>query len=329
MTRVGFVTALAATTALVVPVLHADVKTEQKSSLKFAGVLGGVINKFGGATTKEGLVSTIAIKGNRKISVAGDTGDIIDLGEEKVYRLDMKNKSYKVTTFAELRAAYEKARADAEKQSKEMKPEDKQQIEDTSKQYEVDADVKETGQKKSIAGYDTHEVILTITAHEKGKKVEESGGFIMTSDMWLGPKIAALDELAQFQIKYAKAIYGETIVADAQQMASTIAMYPSLQPMTSKMQAESGKLQGTALVSSTVFDSVKSAEDMKASQQQQPPPTTGGGIGGALTKKFMSGGNKPAQPRSTVFTAAHEYLTVSPSATAEDVAMPAGFKEKK
>ncbi|HKW02188.1 MAG TPA: hypothetical protein VJN96_20365 [Vicinamibacterales bacterium] len=312
-------------------VVRADVKTQQKSTFKFAGAAGAVLNKFGGAATKEGLVTTSAVKGNRKLSITGDTGEIIDLGEEKVYTLDMKGKSYKVATFAELRAAFEKAKADAAKQKQEVKPEDKEQIQDTGKQYEFDADVKETGQKKNIAGFDTHEVILTITAHEKGKKVEDSGGFIMTTDMWLAPKIAGLDELIQFQLKYMKAVYGEAFVADAQQMASTVATYPTFKPMAERMQAESGKLQGTPVLSSTTFDGVKSAEAMKQAQSQaqnQPPPTTGGGIGGALAKKMM-GANKPPTQRGTVFTSSHEILSVAPTVTAEDVALPAGFKEKK
>lgn len=327
MQRIRLVPVLLVSLVLAVPGLRADVKTQQKNTFKFAGAVGSVINKFGGAATKEGLVTTSAIKGNRKLSLTGDTGEIIDLGEEKVYTLDMKGKSYKVATFAEMRAAYEKARADAEKKKAEMKPEEKQQMEDTAKQYEFEADVKETGQKKNIAGYDTHEVILTITAHEKGKKVEESGGFVMATDMWLAPKIAALDELIQFQLKYMKAVYGEAFVADVQQMASTVAMYPTFKPMAEKMQAESGKLQGTPVLSTTTFDGVKSAEAMKEAQNQ-PPPTSTGGLGGMLAKKMM--GNKgEATQRSTVFTASHEIMSVSPSAAAEDVALPAGFKEKK
>ena len=327
MHRTRFVPVLLASLVLAVPVLRADVKTQQKSSFKFAGALGGVLNKFGGATTKEGLVTTSAIKGNRKLSISGDSGEIIDLGEEKVYTLDMKGKSYRVATFAELRAAYEKAKADAQKKTQEMKPEEKQQVEDTSKQYEFEADVKETGQKKNIAGYDTREVILTITAHEKGKKVEESGGFVMSTDMWLAPKIAGLDELAQFQLKFIKAVYGEAFVADMTQMASTVAMYPTFKPMAEKMQAENGKLQGTPVLSTTTFDAVKSAEAMKQAQNQ-PPPTTGGGIGGLLTKKMIGPKGEVTQ-RGTVFTSSHEILSVSPTVAAEDVAMPANFKEKK
>ena len=89
MQRIRFVPVLLASLVLAVPVLRADVKTQQKISFKFAGTLGGVLNKFGGATTKEGLVTTSAIKGNRKLSISGDSGEIIDLGEEKVYSIDM------------------------------------------------------------------------------------------------------------------------------------------------------------------------------------------------------------------------------------------------
>lgn len=328
MRRVRFAFVFIVFAVLAAPIVRADSKLQQKVDLKFGGALGGVINKFGGATTREGLVTTVAIKGNRKSEMAGDTGSIIDLDEQKVYNLDIKNKTYKVTTFAELRAAFEKARADAQQKTSEMKPEDKQQTEDTTKQYELEADVRETGQKKNIAGYDTREVIVTITAHEKGKKIEESGGLVMTSDLWLGPKVAAVDEAVQFQIKYMKAVYGDSVVADTQQMASTVAMYPTFQPMATKMQAESSKLQGTALLSSTTFDSVKSADAMKEAQQPQPTPTTTSGIGGALAKKLMTGKNPPSQ-RSTVFTANHEVLQVAASATADDVALPANFKEKK
>ena len=38
--------------------------------------------------------------------------------------------------------------------------------------------MKETGQKKQIAGYDTHESVMTITVREKGKTLEEGGGLV-------------------------------------------------------------------------------------------------------------------------------------------------------
>ena len=63
---------------------------------------------------------------------------------------------------------------------------------------EVDFDVRNTGEKKTINGFDTHQVVMTITVREKGKTLEESGGMVLTSDMWLAPKIAAMKEIAEF-----------------------------------------------------------------------------------------------------------------------------------
>ena len=54
-------------------------------------------------------------------------------------------------------------------------------------------------QRKTINGFDTHEAIMTITVREKGKTLEQSGGMVMTSDMWLAPKIAAMKEVRRLR----------------------------------------------------------------------------------------------------------------------------------
>ena len=60
---------------------------------------------------------------------------------------------------------------------------------------EIDFDVKSTGQTKTINGFDTREVIITVTAREKGKKLEDSGGVVMTVDNWLTKSQPALKEI--------------------------------------------------------------------------------------------------------------------------------------
>jgi hypothetical protein len=291
MKRISFWSAAALCATLAVPALRADVKTREKTTFALEGVMGGLMKRFGGKVANEGLTSTVAVKGNRKSSVNDLTGEIIDLGEEKVYRLDVKKKEYTVKTFADLRAEYEKAKADA---------------------------------KKTIAGYDAEEAIVTITAHEKGKPIEESGGFVLTSDTWVGPKIAALDELTQFQLKFVRAVYGEQFAADMQQMAGVLALYPSYKTMAAQMQTEGQKLQGTPLSTTTVFEAVKSAEQMKESESDS---SGGGGLGGMFAKKLLSK-NKPQQ-RAKVFTTTHDLLSVDTSVSPEDLAIPAGYKQKK
>ena len=69
---------------------------------------------------REGVTTMVAVKGNRKATLNGDsTGQIIDLSEEKIYDLDLKNKTYKVTTFGEIRKQMEEAKRRAEQAAKE------------------------------------------------------------------------------------------------------------------------------------------------------------------------------------------------------------------
>jgi len=311
------------------PALHADVKTREKTLVKFEGMLGSMSRLFGGNTAKDGIIASLALKGSRKASMTDTTGDITDLTEEKVYRLDIKKKEYKVVTFAQLRKEWEDAKAEAEKNAEQMQKAQGEADPTAGKEMEYTADVKETGQKKDIAGYNAREVIVTITGREKGKTLEESGGFVLTNTQWIGPRIAALDEIAEFDMRFIKAVYGEDALAQMQQMATAFALFSSMKPMMEKMQAEGRKLQGTTLLSAMVFEQVKSAEQAKASAADQSSGSGGGGLSGRLAGRMMGGRGQSSGPRSTVFTSSREMLAVETAAADPDVAIPIGFKEKK
>jgi hypothetical protein len=155
---------------------------------------------------------------------------------------------------------------------------------------------------------------------------------VLTNTLWLAPKIAAVDEIRDFDMKYFKAIIGEED-ADAvfQQMTTLFAMFGNLKPAMDQMMAESRKLEGTPLGSTLVMETVKSAEQAKADSGSGQQSGVGGGIGGMLGRRLA--GNRAAaadnSPRQTTFTNIHEILAVAASATADEVAIPAGFKEKK
>src|SRR4029450_5394236 len=88
----------------------ADVRTEEKSQVKFEGGMGRMMSLFGGKAAREGIVTSIALKGDRKMSTTEPPAQPIDLSEEKVYELDLAKKTYTVTTFAEMRRQFEEAR---------------------------------------------------------------------------------------------------------------------------------------------------------------------------------------------------------------------------
>ena len=90
-----------------------------------------------------------------------------------------------------------------------------------------------------------------------------------------------------------------------------------------RMQKDGSKLEGTALETTVTLETVKGKE-----QTTEPQQSGGGGIGGMLGRKLMKKGGS-SSGRSTVFTTNHAYLEVAKAVDAADLAIPAGFKEKK
>ena len=334
---------VAASLVLTTAAVRADVRADEKSHVEFAGMLGRMVNMFGGKAAKEGVTSSVAVKGDRKATLNDATGQIIDLSEEKIYDLDLKKKTVRVTTFAELRRRMEEAQKKAADDAKKQQPAEAKPQPTDDKQMEIDFDVKNTGQKKTINGFDTHEVVMTITVRQKGQTLEQGGGLVMTSDMWMAPKIAAMKEISDFDRRYYEKLYGPTIVgASAEQMASAMALYPMLKPAIGKMTTEGAKLDGTPIHTTTTVDSVKSADEIAQEQQQQKQQNSDdakqaaqGGVGG-LAGRFASrmvakkvSGDDASKARATFMTLNNDVLKVTTDVAATDVAVPQGFKEGK
>jgi hypothetical protein len=332
--RLSTAVAIAALVAGAAVPLTADVKTQERTQVRFEGALGRVVNFFGGRGAREGIVNTIAVQGDRMMSTNENTGEIVDLAEEKVYQLDLKRKQYTVVTFAELRKQMEdamaKARADADKQQG-------RKGDDPQREYEVDVAVKETGQTRQVAGHATKESVMTITVREKGKTLED-GGMVMETSLWLAADVPALKELNDFRMRYAQKLYGPVMAQAAADMTQAMAMYPMMKDAMARFQEEGRKLQGTALSSVMRFQLAGNAQGQSAEAGGGAPP---GGIGGLMGGLGRLGRRKkaeepaaaepgtPATPgRVTIMTTTTETLQIGTSVAAAEVALPAGFKQK-
>jgi hypothetical protein len=304
--------------------LGADVKVRDKGSFKLEGFLGRMVGMFGGGKASgDGFTTTRAIKGDRKIEMTGESSaSIVDLKEEKVYELDMKRKTYEVVTFDEIRRRLKEAQERAQREAPKEEREEAQEAGKPEREVEFDFDVKETGQTKSIAGHNAREVVMTLTMREKGKTLEESGGFVLTSTSWMGPVLAPMQEFIDFEMRYWKAIAPEAAGMSAEGVATLLAMYPALGKGMERLRAESSKFEGTPLANTTTFETVKSKEQLAQSQGS----SGGGGLGGMLARRMRK---TEAKPRSLVFTSTQETLEVSTDVQASELEIPAGFKEKK
>ena len=105
---------------------------------------------------------------------------------------------------------------------------------------------------------------------EKGKTLNDSGGMVMTTDMWMTPNAPSTKDLVDFDMRYAQKLYGPMVVgASAQDMAMAMAMYPQMKPALDKMRAEGGKMStARAILTDTRMEAV-------------PPGTANSTAGGA------------------------------------------------
>jgi hypothetical protein len=330
-------------------VVSADIRSDQRVRFQLGGAVGKLINMFGGKGAREGVTSTVAVKGNRKVTLSDSSGQIIDLSEEKIYDLDMKNRTYKVTTFAQLRAEMEKARREAEQQAREMaretpaepaQPSQPAQKDPNQKEFEVDFDLKNTGAARTINGFNTTQTVMTITVREKGKTLNDAGGMVMTTDMWLTKNAPSTGDIAEFDMKYAEKLYGPAVMngASAQDMAMAMAMYPQIKPALDRMAKEGTKVEGTAILSEMRMEAVPpgTANTTAAAPAPAAPPEKKGRFGGLMgglkkmaeaSQQQQSGEQKPQ--RAIIMTTTVEMLKLTPDVTADVVAIPAGFKETK
>jgi hypothetical protein len=316
--------------------ISADVKSQQKTQIKLEGVLGKVAGMFGGKSLKEGTVTTIAVKGNRRMSTTDTTAELIDLDAEKVYRLDLRGKTYTVKTFAELRAEFQKAMARGEAEASRERPE---KPDGKQPEMEINVDIKKTGQQKPIAGISCDQIIMTLTVHEKGKPVDDAGGMIFTTDMWMAPKNPALQENIAFEMTYQQKVFGDLAAAAGRDLGQAMAMYPGMKDAMARIQTEGQRLDGTPMLTTMTMTGAAGpgGSEARADQERGGGGTIGalGGLGGLLGRKKKAeapvegaSGAPGAKTRATILTTVTEVLSIDSTVAAGDVDIPAGFRQK-
>jgi hypothetical protein len=313
----------------------ADATVEQKTKVQLGGALGSIVNTFGGKAAREGVQSTSVVSGDRRLSRTESSGELVDLAEEKVYHIDYDRQTYKVVTFAEMRKQMEDARkrAGAEDDDRDSGKGEK------GTEYDVDVSVKETGKKETINGFSTKQVIMTIVIREKGKKLEQSGGTVLTSDMWMTGKVAAMKEVSDFDVRYYKKLYGGMLSgAEMQQMAAMMATSPTFGKAMKAMSEKRASLEGTPVRTLVTFESVAGTEQKKeeASSSEDESASAAsamiGGLLGRMKKKNSepAAEEKPTAPGHTrMFESTNELLRADGKADSAALAVPTGFKLKK
>ena len=170
----------------------ADFSYEETSKIT-GGMMAGMM-KFAGAFSKqarEPIVTTVAVKGDRMMHGSQHNASVIDLGKETITSINFDKKQYSVMTFEQMKQMMEEV-----SQRMKSSPEAQKAGQNADVNFKVSA--KDTGEKKMIAGFETHEMILTMEMEGTDKQTGNTGGMLITTDMWLAPKAAGYTEVTDF-----------------------------------------------------------------------------------------------------------------------------------
>ena len=312
----------------------ADFSYDETSKVT-GGMMAGAM-KFAGAFSKqarEPIVNTVAVKGNRMLHASQHHASIIDLDKETITDINFDKKQYSVMTFAQMKQMMEEM-------SQRMKSSPEAQKADV--QFKVSA--KDTGEKKTIAGYDTREMILTVEMEGTYQQTGNKGGMLMTSDMWIAPKAAGYNEIADFHKRMAQKL--DWTPSSMGMMGAR----PDMAKGSAELAKEVSKLNGMP-----VFQTVKmgvhaegqpqggqpAAQQQQQQDQQADKPSLGGLLGGKLggfgrKKKSQdeqaSEGGAPPQNSGDASGSLMEMTTEMSGFSAAPVdgskfEIPAGFKQ--
>jgi hypothetical protein len=276
----------------------ADFKYTDTSQIT-GGALMGMAN-FAAKFSKDSraamqpITTTHYIKGN-KLRTDGSDGSIqiIDLDGRRVISIDNQNKTYSVATFDQIKAAMEKARADAEAKAKEN-PGNKKDAQETQ-QLQVTPKITVlpgTG-SRVIQGQQTNETKIKMdmemqaqNANGQPAQASQPGQpnsitFTMTMDTFVAPSVSGYQEIGEFYRKMAKEINWVP--------PSNIHVDPRMTQGMSELQKNSDALKGLPMLS---YTSMGIPPQPGANTSQ----TTSNGSSSDNSRSTDSGSSTPTSP---------------------------------
>ena len=130
----------------------------------------------GAGAGQSGEVTKHYLKGQKMMMDSGNRVVIMDFDAQTVTTIQPARKTYSVTSFADLGQTLQHSGA------------------------EISADVKETGQHKTINGFNASEVIMTVQV-ETAQTQKAGMKMQMEMDIWVSPDVPGVSEMRAFYQK--------------------------------------------------------------------------------------------------------------------------------
>jgi hypothetical protein len=250
--------------ALTLP-LHADFS--YKSTRKTGGAMASMMGNQGPA------VSTYYYKGDKLKIDNGATATVIDFGAQTITTINNTAKTVTVKGFGEMEAKR------------------------NAGDIEAKIDVRETGQKKNVNGFDASEAIMTMEV--ESPQTRQMGKMQMEMDMWLSSDVPGADQLRAFYVKNAAnfpwaSMSGggnasmATAIADAQRKIASMHGMPVQQIIRVKAPGGAGAPAAPTMTPAQTAQMAKARAQLEAMAAQGGPAAAAaqqamarmGGMGG-------------------------------------------------
>ena len=344
---------------LIAPAAFADVTLQEAVRVEGSGLLS-----MGNMT----INTTTRISGNkartdndmqmksgmmRMLAGSGPTAQIVRLGQDQMYDLNIKKKRYTQTSFAAQRAEMEKAMAEAEKAQSAQTGAIAGVDEESCEWSPPTSQVERKGEKATIAGMQAERLKITASQSCTDRKTGSVCDFALMLDQWLAPSFPAQQETEAYHRAYAEKLgLGATGSADfAQRAQQSFGRYQGIWTEIGKQLKD---VKGYPVRSSFALgiggpkcqSSAPAAGDQpQRSTSENVGQVLGGALGGALGGMFGKKKAEAEQPAAQaappapatvgnglvpLMSVSSELISVNMSPVAGDVfEVPADFKLQK
>jgi hypothetical protein len=170
---------------------------------------GGAMASFAGGSNQN---SETYYKGQKMRTETGDTATIFDFDAQTIMTINNKQKTVSVKSFSDISSAVKQNNLSAK------------------------IDVKETGQKKTINGFNASELIMTMEVDNLGNS--PMGKMQMEMDMWISPDVPGVGEMRAFYQRNASR-FPWTALATGN---------PSMQAAMAELQRKMAEMNGLPVV---------------------------------------------------------------------------------
>jgi hypothetical protein len=331
---------------------HADVTMQEQMSLSGSGMMK-MANMSGTTTTvisgdRARTESNMRFESAMMRTFAGGAGDhveIVRLDQDKIFSLNTKKKTYTETTFAEQRAKMQEAMEAMNKGQASQQQATSGVDESECEWSDPKSEVKRTGEKALIGGFQAERVTITATQSCRNKQNGQVCDFGLALDQWIAPGFEASSEAQKYQLAYAEKLgLGAASSRDfAERAQSMFGRYKGIWSELGTKMAELN-LKGYAVKSSFGLGvggpQCQSTQQTQAQGGPQAPPSIGGALGGALGGMFKKKQEQPqaaAAPPPTMagglmplMTMSTELVSISRDAVSpQSFEVPGDYKKTK